>query len=157
MKLENRKNLAQPSLVEFVINLWLNHKCLMGCPRTFFENTGRNSLLWNSLYCVYIQTRIICRIFSGFVIGCPCGVWGRGLTDCWYILPLKYPSLVYFIFISHSLMCLKRTYYDLAIILSMNMISDKKQTYNRSWWVPQEYCPSIDSWHLNLSICTVLM
>ena len=36
----------------------------------------------NPLYSVYIPTTIVYSGVSGFVTGCPCGAWGRGLTSC---------------------------------------------------------------------------
>ena len=56
---------------------------LPGCPWTFFENIGFNTVLTDPFMShLATQLGIFCRGVSGFATDCPCGVWCRGLTTC---------------------------------------------------------------------------
>ena len=73
----------------------LQQHSLQGCfvPMTLL-GIGRESLLWNSLYPVYIPTKIFCRDVPGFETDCPCGVWCRGLHSSPFCLSISYKSFL---------------------------------------------------------------
>ena len=73
---------------EYIVLMCLQLHTSLGyiCPWTFFENTpgrtppGLNRCYGTPFFCTS-PTRIFCRGVSSFVTGCPCGVWGHGLTS----------------------------------------------------------------------------
>ena len=57
------------------------------CPGTFSEITGLDNTMELPCTDFTFLTTIICMGVSGFVIGCPCGIRGLGLTICLYVDP----------------------------------------------------------------------